>query len=241
MENNRDLVEQQINEQDVSVYAYDKALVSDLKARFSSSPVKDSKVNDTVQIGSPDLMYNIIGQLNGDKPILPFVSLQRLNWQLNLDRQGYQTFIGDQVYTRLGVDNKPIEVRAQVIPITINWQLSVWTRDRITNDALVREILWYYHLRPSLLVYVQHGLNIAHKFNIYFNSGIEDNSDLANQINNGTYFRQDLSLYSDDSYLWKANYQDKVEITPHLYFNYGLDTNGNSNTISDSDIDIELK
>ena len=241
MENNRDLVEQQINEQDVSVYAYDKALVSDLKARFSNSPVKDSKVNDTVQIGSPDLMYNIIGQLNKDQPILPFISLQRLNWQLNLDRQGYQTFIGDQVYTRLGVDNKPIEVRAQVIPITINWQLSVWTRDRITNDALVREILWYYHLRPSLLVYVQHGLNIAHKFNIYFNSGIEDNSDLANQINNGTYFRQDLSLYSDDSYLWKANYQDKVEITPHLYFNYGLDTNGNSNTISDSDIDIELK
>lgn len=241
MENNRDLVEQQIKEQDVSVYAYDKALVSDLKARFSSSPVKDSKVNDTVQIGSPDLMYNIIGQLNKDQPILPFISLQRLNWQLNLDRQGYQTFIGDQVYTRLGVDNKPIEVRAQVIPITINWQLSVWTRDRITNDALVREILWYYHLRPSLLVYVQHGLNIAHKFNIYFNSGIEDNSDLANQINNGTYFRQDLSLYSDDSYLWKANYQNKVEITPHLYFNYGLDTNGNSNTISDSDIDIELK
>ena len=68
---------------------------------------------------------------------------------------------------------------------------------------------------------------------------IEDNSDIANHINNGTYFRQDLSLYSDDSYLWKANYQDKVEIAPHLYFNYGLDTGKNSNTISD--IDIEIK
>lgn len=239
MNNNRDLVEQQINEQDVSVYAYDKALVTDLRARFSKSPVKDSEVNKNVQIGPTDQMYNIIGQLNEDQPILPFISLQRLNWQLNLDRQGYQTFIGDRVYTRLGTDNKPIEVRAQVIPITINWQLSVWTRDRITNDALVREILWYYHLRPSLLVYVQHGINIGHKFNIYFNSGIEDNSDIANHINNGTYFRQDLSLYSDDSYLWKANYQDKVEIAPHLYFNYGLDTDKNSNTISD--IDIEIK
>lgn len=239
MNNNRDLVEQQINEQDVSVYAYDKALVTDLRARFSKSPVKDSEVNKNVQIGPTDQMYNIIGQLNEDQPILPFISLQRLNWQLNLDRQGYQTFIGDRVYTRLGTDNKPIEVRAQVIPITINWQLSVWTRDRITNDALVREILWYYHLRPSLLVYVQHGINIGHKFNIYFNSGIEDNSDIANHINNGTYFRQDLSLYSDDSYLWKANYQDKVEIAPHLYFNYGLDTGKNSNTISD--IDIEIK
>lgn len=236
MSDNRDLVEQQINEQDVSVYAYDRALVSDLRARFSRSPIKDSEVNKNVQIGSPDLMYNIIGQLSEDEPVLPFVSLQRLNWQLNLDRQGYQTFVGDRVYTRLGPDNKPIEVRARVIPVTINWQLSVWTKDRITNDALVRELLWYYHLRPSLLVYVQHGINIAHKFNIYFNSGIEDNSDIANQLNNGTYFRQDLSLYSDDSYLWKANYQDKVEIAPHLYFNYGVD----NNTQPISNIDIEI-
>lgn len=236
MSDNRDLVEQQINEQDVSVYAYDRALVSDLRARFSKSPIKDSEVNKNVQIGSPDLMYNIIGQLSEDEPVLPFVSLQRLNWQLNLDRQGYQTFVGDKVYTRLGPDNKPIEVRARVIPITINWQLSVWTKDRITNDALVRELLWYYHLRPSLLVYVQHGINIAHKFNIYFNSGIEDNSDIANQLNNGTYFRQDLSLYSDDTYLWKANYQNKVEIAPHLYFNYGLD----NNTQLISNIDIEI-
>ncbi len=236
MSDNRDLVEQQINEQDVSVYAYDRALVSDLRARFSRSPIKDSEVNKNVQIGSPDLMYNIIGQLSEDEPVLPFVSLQRLNWQLNLDRQGYQTFVGDRVYTRLGPDNKPIEVRARVIPVTINWQLSVWTKDRITNDALVRELLWYYHLRPSLLVYVQHGINIAHKFNIYFNSGIEDNSDIANQLNNGTYFRQDLSLYSDDTYLWKANYQNKVEIAPHLYFNYGVD----NNTQPISNIDIEI-
>lgn len=236
MSDNRDLVEQQINEQDVSVYAYDRALVSDLRARFSKSPIKDSEVNKNVQIGSPDLMYNIIGQLSEDEPVLPFVSLQRLNWQLNLDRQGYQTFVGDRVYTRLGPDNKPIEVRARVIPITINWQLSVWTKDRITNDALVRELLWYYHLRPSLLVYVQHGINIAHKFNIYFNSGIEDNSDIANQLNNGTYFRQDLSLYSDDTYLWKANYQNKVEVAPHLYFNYGVD----NNTQPISNIDIEI-
>lgn len=236
MSDNRDLVEQQINEQDVSVYAYDRALVSDLRARFSRSPIKDSEVNKNVQIGSPDLMYNIIGQLSEDEPVLPFVSLQRLNWQLNLDRQGYQTFVGDRVYTRLGPDNKPIEVRARVIPVTINWQLSVWTKDRITNDALVRELLWYYHLRPSLLVYVQHGINIAHKFNIYFNSGIEDNSDIANQLNNGTYFRQDLSLYSDDTYLWKANYQNKVEIAPHLYFNYEVD----NNTQPISNIDIEI-
>lgn len=218
--NQKELVNQKINEQDVSVYAYDKAIVEDFRARFKKSIV-DSEVNPNVQIGSPDQMFNIIGQLDNDNIIMPFIGLQRLDWQLNLDRQGFQTFIGDRVYQRIGPDDKPINVRAQVIPITINYRLSVWSKDRVTNDALVRELLFYYHLRPSLMVYVGHGLNIAHKFNIYFNSGIEDNSDIANFNNNGTYFRQDMTFYTDDAYLWRANYEQLVEIQPNLYFNYG--------------------
>lgn len=218
--NQKELVNQKINEQDVSVYAYDKAIVEDFRARFKKSIV-DSEVNPNVQIGSPDQMFNIIGQLDNDNVIMPFIGLQRLDWQLNLDRQGFQTFIGDRVYQRIGPDDKPINVRAQVIPITINYRLSVWSKDRVTNDALVRELLFYYHLRPSLMVYVGHGLNIAHKFNIYFNSGIEDNSDIANFNNNGTYFRQDMTFYTDDAYLWRANYEQLVEIQPDLYFNYG--------------------
>ena len=154
---------------------------------------------------------------------MPFVSLERLDWQLNLDRQGFQTFVGEEVYVRTDPQNKPIEIRAQVIPITINYRLSVWTTDRITNDALCRELLFYYHLRPSLMVYVGHGLNIAHKFNIYFNSGIEDNSDIANQINKGTYFRQDMTLYTDDAYLWRANWQTRVAIAPNLTFTYDVE------------------
>lgn len=217
--NDKQLNERKINEENVSVYAYDKALVEDLRTRFKK-PNGTQYVNDTVQMGSPDQMFDIIGTLNGDQAVMPFIGLQRLDWQMNLDRQGFQTFVGEQVYTRIGPDDRPVEVRAQVIPITINWRLSVWTADRITNDALMREIIWYYSLRPSLMVYVGHGLNIAHKFNIYFNSGVEDNSDIANHNSNGTYFRQDVTLYSDDSYLWKARYENRVEINPTLYFDY---------------------
>ena len=218
----REYVEQKINEADAGVYAYDKALVEDLRARFGYSPV-DSQVNKNVQIGSPSQMFRIIGSLDDDNIIMPFISLERIDWQLNLDRQGFQTFVGDKVYTRLDSENLPVEVRAQTIPITINYRLSVWSEDRITNDALCREILFYYHLRPSLMVYVGHGINIKHKFNIYFNSGIEDNSDIANFDTNGTYFRQDMTLYTDDAYLWRANWQNKVAISPNITFNYGID------------------
>lgn len=218
--NEKELVGQHIHEQDTSVYAYDRAIVEDFRARFKKSVV-DSEVNPNVQIGPTSQMFSILGQLDNDNVIMPFISLERLDWNLNLDRQGFQTFIGDRVYERIGPDGTPINVRAQVIPITINYRLSVWSKDRITNDALVRELLFYYHLRPSLMVYVGHGLNIAHKFNIYFNSGIEDNSDIANHNNNGTYFRQDLTFYTDDAYLWRANYEQRVQIQPNLFFNYG--------------------
>lgn len=142
--------------------------------------------------------------------------------------------MGDRVFERLGADNLPVEVRAQVIPITINYRLSVWTEDRVTNDALIRELLFYYHLRPSLYVYVTHGINIKHKFNIYFNSGIEDNSDIANFETKGQYFRQDLTFYTDDAYLWKANWQEKVAINTNLNFKYGLDTDLNKYQIKSS-------
>ena len=44
----REYVEQHIKEADAGVYAYDKSLVEDLRARFNSSPV-DSQVNKNVQ------------------------------------------------------------------------------------------------------------------------------------------------------------------------------------------------
>ena len=71
---------------------------------------------------------------------------------------------------------------------------------------------------------------MAHKFNIYFNSGIEDNSDIANHDTKGTYFRQDMTFFTDDAYLWRANWQNKVAISPSIVFNY--DVGDTSTTIT---------
>lgn len=220
---NKNLVQPNIKETDVSVYAYDIAVVNDLRARFSKPPIKDSQINDTVVMADADQVFNIIGQMNDDQIVMPFVSLQRLSWQLNLDRQMAQTFIGDKVVIQNPENpSEKIEIRAQVIPITINYQLDVWTRDRITNDALVRELLFYYHLRPTLLVKVLHGLNMVHTFNITFNSEIEDNSDIHNVNNRGNIVRSTLTFYTEDAYLWKANHQPIVGIDLNTSFNYGL-------------------
>ncbi|WP_304393362.1 hypothetical protein [uncultured Clostridium sp.] len=220
---NRNLVEQKIKENDVSVYAYDLAVVNDFRARFKQPPVSYSDVNSNVVMAGPDQAFQVLGQMDNDKIVMPFISVQRLNWQLNLDRQMSQTFIGDKIIIQ-NPENplERLEVRAQVIPITINYQLDVWTKDRITNDALVRELLWYYHLRPTLLVNVLHGLNMKHTFNIMFNSEVEDNSDIHNQNNRGNIVRSTLSFFTEDAYLWKAHHQPIVGIDVNTNFYYDL-------------------
>lgn len=219
---NKNLQQPNIKETDISVYAYDLAVVNDFRARFKQPPVSESDVNSNIVMSAPDQAFRVLGEMSGDNIVMPFISLQRLSWQLNLDRQMSQTFVGDKVLVQ-NPDNpkEKLEIRAQVIPITINWQLDVWTRDRITNDALVREILWYYHLRPTLLVNVLHGLNMKHTFNIMFNSEIEDNSDIHNTNSRGNIVRSTLTFYSEDCYLWKAHHQPVVGIDVSTDFYYG--------------------
>ena len=94
---NKNLVEQKIKENDVSVYAYDLAVVNDFRARFKQPPVTYSDVNSNVIMAGPDQAFQILGQMDNDKIVMPFISVQRLNWQLNLDRQMSQTFIGDRI------------------------------------------------------------------------------------------------------------------------------------------------
>lgn len=219
--NKKETVDKKINDTSVSVSAYDQAIVTDLRQRFSGT-----KVNDTVQIVNAENAFNIIGTLNKDKIDLPFISLQRNSWELN-DEQAYQKFEGGKLVTTTDNEGHKREVRVQVLPITINYTLSIWTKDRITNDAILRELIFYYKIKPTLLVYIPHGLNLRHVFNLYFENNITDNSDLAEYTQKMNYVRQDIGIYTNDAYLWKSNFRDTVAINNNLNFYYDIDSQYN--------------
>lgn len=195
-----------IIERPISIYAYDLSIVEDLRTRFNRD--KDGKplTNNKVYVTPVDNVFNIIGDLSDDRIDMPLISLQRNSWTLASKKPQYMIWSGYPVKEDYDNDGTIDKIsRIQAIPITINYQLDVWTRDRITNDAIMREIIFYYTQRPTLLVKIPHGLDLVHDFNIFFENDIEDNSDIVDHVNRGQFFRQTVGVYTDDAYLWKSD------------------------------------
>ena len=181
-------------------YLYDTAIVEDLRSIFD---------DDKIFICPPDRVFATIGRLSEDDVKLPMISVVRTGTSLG-NSQHSMRFTGGL----LSIDPQTNEnTKLQAIPITINYQLDVWTKHREENDNIVRELLFYYMTHPTLLVDIPYGSNLKHNFNIFFDSNIEDNSDISDHVNRGEYFRQTLSIYTDDAYLWKTTVNKPTYIT----------------------------
>ena len=181
-------------------YLYDTAIVEDLRSIFD---------DDKIFICPPDRVFATIGRLSEDDVKLPMISVVRTGTSLG-NSQHSMRFTGGL----LSIDPQTNEnTKLQAIPITINYQLDVWTKHREENDNIVRELLFYYMTHPTLLVDIPYGSNLKHNFNIFFDSNIEDNSDISDHVNRGEYFRQTLSVYTDDAYLWKTTVNKPTYIT----------------------------
>lgn len=173
------------------VYYYDTAIIEDMRSLFD---------DERITICPQDNLFKTIARLNEDDIKMPLVSVVRTGWSLR-DSQHPMRFRGGIL--NITKDEQYIS-RLQTIPIRINYLFDVWTQHREENDNIVRELIFWYMTHPTLEVKIPYGADMKHTFNIYFDSNIEDNSDIVDQANHGEYFRQTLSVYTDDAYLWKS-------------------------------------
>lgn len=178
----------------MSVNNYDVAIIEDLRQILQ---------DDRIHIVPPENFFRLLARIDNDKVEFPAISVVRRGWSLSDSHPHMMKFDG----TLLSHDNEANEyIRLQAIPISISYQMDVWTKTRLENDNIMRELIFYYSTHPTLNVKVPYGQKTYyHKFNVFFDSDIEDNSDIANHMNTGEYFRQTISFYTDDAYLWKSS------------------------------------
>lgn len=180
------------------MHIYDEAVVNKFRELFNS---------ESIFIVAPDRAKEVKAQLESDSVKFPLISLDRLSWSIRDDMVNWSA-------SRMGVpdsiseDNKANIMH--VIPIRINYQLDVYTVDRVSNDEILRELIFYFMLHPTLFVNIPYGLDTKHKFNLFFNSDIEENSNTVEHINKGVLYRTTANLYTDDAYLFANTPADLV-------------------------------
>ena len=180
------------------MHLYDDAVVEKFKELFGT---------DKMFIIPPERAKDTIAQIEKDDVKFPLVSLDRkgftvrdnaINWSAS--RMGLAVSITDDGKANI----------MHVIPIKINYQLDVYTADRVSCDEILRELIFYFTLHPTLMVKIPYGLNTRHKFNLFFNPDIEDNSDTISHIEKGVLYRYTANLYTDDAYLFANTPVDLV-------------------------------
>ena len=215
-----------IDEYYVGVYAYDMSIISDFRARFNYKKDGTPKTNNIVQITNSENVFEIIGDLENDSIQFPIISLIRTGWSLRDFHQETQVHLGsliDYMEPLDKNDDRLKQVRLQVIPIQINYQVDIWTQNRVDNDILVRELIWFYTQNPQMIVKIPHGLNAEHVFNVAFDNDIIDNSDITEHNSRGRYYRQTLGMYVDDGYLWRSSVTNVPKIEELKYSIYDGD------------------
>lgn len=183
----------------MSVYLYDNAVVN--KLRYWAG-------DNNITISAPDNLFIYRADVSKEDRIkFPMLSLTRgpitilKTGKTPLSREGIKQSANVDKVSMLGG-----------VPIRISYQLDVWTRRRKENDDLWRELILKIINNPKLEIEIPYNNSqLSHIFNLRLNADVEDNSDVAEHLERGEFFRTTLDIYVDDAYLF--NYKAKDTLT----------------------------
>jgi hypothetical protein len=183
----------------MSVISYDKAIIDNFRKVFNSDAIYILPVENAIRFTA---------QLNRDDVKFPLISTTRLGYSIVNSNVNFPAKMIGGFKDRS--DN--YNIFAQSIPIRIDYQIDVFTVDRVSCDEIVRELIFYIGQHPTLKAHFEYGLDYDHNFNLFLNDEIEDNSDTVEHINNGVLFRNTLTMYTDDARLFRRKKQMQGQI-----------------------------
>lgn len=182
----------------MSAYLYDDAIIKDLRRIIG---------DDRITITPVDNVYNVIPRISNDDFTLPLITVTRTGWSIHSQHNNHSAkFEGALAGVDYNEKYQDLDIkRVQWVDMYISYSIDVWTKTRLQNDEIIRELYWYYMISPNLTVEVPYNLNFNHVFTLSVDEDIEDNSDIAQHAAKGEYFRQTIGIYTDDARLWKSS------------------------------------
>ena len=190
----------------MSTYLYDEALVRKFRSWTHSSQIEIFGPNEFSRV------IELMADRSGDKPIeLPIIYIER-------DR-GFNIINNGTTRRPLSYDGKDINADSyqseilNAIPISISYQVNVYTRYAKEADILVRNLIFNVINYPGLEVIVPKvGIynkdtdsydEFKHTARIEFgNTEIQDNSNEKERFIEGNYTKLSFLITINDAYLW---------------------------------------
>ena len=189
----------------MSSYIYDTVLLNKLKRWTQSTDVT---------IVGPDenrRLFEILSDKNNDNNIkFPLISLKRdLGYTINVTGKKPLTF---SAMTKEANEQKSKLINA--IPITLNYQLDIYTRYYREADEYMRNFIFNIINYPKLIIEIKYqDSDIEHVANILPGQSVVDTSSgTSERLSPGQFTRLSYQFSVDDAYLWDIRIKDNKTI-----------------------------
>ena len=208
----------------MSVGLYDETFLEKLKGWTKGTAVTIVGPDET------NRLYQQIADTTNDSPIkLPFISLKRPGGFTILNT-GKKPLTFDGATLDANYDKAK---QLNAIPISIPYQLDIYTRYRNEADEYVRNIVFNIINYPKLDINIPYnGANYIHHSNIRLAGEVDDASDIPERLISGQFVRMSMKIDIDDAYLFDVRYRDVYSIE--------LGYEVSDNTMQDDLKDIKL-
>lgn len=192
----------------MSTKLYDDALVAKLRGWTQNTKIHVYGPDDARQL------FETIADEQGDTPIkLPIISLTRGGgYEIQNINKRPVSYDG---FTQRATEDKSLQIN--MIPISIPYQLDVYTRYYAEADAFMRDLVFNFINHPTFEVVMPYNnAQTKHTANVRINTQVENNSNIPERMVVGQFTRLTLQLVVDDAYLWDTRIRGNFQIDKAL-------------------------
>ena len=188
----------------MSVGLYDNALIEKLRNWTADTHLSVLAPNETRR-----LFEMVASDSTKESVTLPLIALSRKNGFTILDKTKRPLSFDGLTLEATHLNAKQLNA----IPISIPYQLDIYTRYQEEADELVRNIVFNIINYPKLTVNIPYNSeNYKHDANMRINSDVDDNSDIPERLVSGQFTRMTISFELDDAYLFDVRYRDVYSV-----------------------------
>ena len=180
------------------IYIYDRAIVGDLTKSFNPENVD----NPVVRVIDPEGIVGLAAQIKNDEITYPIVALSRnSDLGINQDLMNF-TRLHSGVASVIDKDTNNV-YQEKVVPITLNYTMSLITTNVADMDELIKEVIFKYSQMYFLRIRLPYECKRTIRFGIIVppNTTFETKSKTFDYLSAGKLYETDIPLHCEGAVL----------------------------------------